>query len=153
MPATVRVISRSYQTMNSFCDLIADIADNTHTNSRRSAALHNSNTRASARSHTGASAMSGSFMGSLGSSGSGGGSGTTLSTPTTTTDVSFNNIDEYVELLYEELTERVRGSAMILQIARNADNLEELEKNGKNIGFLYYLGTSNHIVLLPQRPA
>lgn len=152
MPATVRVISRSYQTMNSFYDLIADIADNTHTNSRRSAALHNSNTRASARSHgTGTSAMSGSFMGSLGSSGSGG-SGTTLSTPTTT-DVSFNNIDEYVELLYEELTERVRGSAMILQIARNADNLEELEKNGKNISFIYHLRNPNHIVLLSQRPA
>lgn len=72
--------------------------------------------------------MSGSFIGGLGTSVSGGSS--SLSTPTTT-DVSFNNIDEYVELLYEELTERVRGSSMILQIARNADNLEELEKNGK----------------------
>lgn len=148
MPATVRYIS-SYQTMNSYSDSIADIADNTHTNSRRSAALHNSNTRSSARSHTGASAMSGSFMGSLGSSGSGG-SGTTLSTPTT--DVSFNNIDEYVELLYEELTERVRGSAMILQIARNADNLEELEKNGESVGFVFHVLTSNPIDLLSQRP-
>lgn len=120
-----------YQTIyKNSLSLIADIADNTHTNSRRSAALHNSNTRASARSqqHSGASAMSGSFMGGMGTSVSGGSS--SLSTPTTT-DVSFNNIDEYVELLYEELTERVRGSAMILQIARNADNLEELEKNGK----------------------
>lgn len=47
-----------------------------------------------------------------------------------TADVSINNIDEYVELLYEELGERIRGSAMILQMARNPDNLEELEKNG-----------------------
>lgn len=46
--------------------------------------------------------------------------------------MSINNIDEYVELLYEELGERIRGSAMILQMARNPDNLEELEKNGKD---------------------
>ncbi|XP_067640565.1 kinesin-associated protein 3 isoform X4 [Eurosta solidaginis] len=45
------------------------------------------------------------------------------------TDVSINNIDEYVELLYEDLSERIRGSAKILQVARNPDNLEELEKN------------------------
>ncbi|XP_054727676.1 kinesin-associated protein 3 isoform X1 [Anastrepha obliqua] len=50
-------------------------------------------------------------------------------TPATNADVSINNIDEYVELLYEDLSERIRGSAMILQVARNPDNLEELEKN------------------------
>ncbi|KAL9878918.1 kinesin associated protein 3 isoform 2-T2 [Glossina fuscipes fuscipes] len=44
-------------------------------------------------------------------------------------DISINHIDEYVELLYEDLGERIRGSAMILQVARNPDNLEELEKN------------------------
>lgn len=42
---------------------------------------------------------------------------------------SIRNIDEYIELLYEELPERIRGSAYILQLARNPDNLEELEKN------------------------
>ncbi|XP_030246509.1 kinesin-associated protein 3-like isoform X2 [Drosophila navojoa] len=46
-----------------------------------------------------------------------------------TVDVTINNIDDYVELLYEELSEKVRGSGMILQMARNPDNLEELEKN------------------------
>ena len=46
-------------------------------------------------------------------------------------DVSINHIDEYAELLYEDLSERIRGSAMILQVARNPDNLEELEKNGE----------------------
>ncbi|XP_020716835.1 kinesin-associated protein 3 isoform X2 [Ceratitis capitata] len=50
-------------------------------------------------------------------------------TPASNADVSINNIDEYVELLYEDLSERIRGSAMILQVARNPDNLEELEKN------------------------
>lgn len=56
-------------------------------------------------------------------------------TPASNADVSINNIDEYVELLYEDLSERIRGSAMILQVARNPDNLEELEKNGwfKNV--------------------
>lgn len=44
---------------------------------------------------------------------------------------SIRNIDEYVELLYEDLPERIRGSALILQLARHPDNLEELQKNGK----------------------
>lgn len=43
---------------------------------------------------------------------------------------SIRNIEEYIELLYEDLPERIRGSAMILQLARNPDNLEELERNG-----------------------
>lgn len=42
---------------------------------------------------------------------------------------SIRNIDDYIELLYEELPERIRGSAYILQLARNPDNLEELERN------------------------
>lgn len=82
---------------------------------------------------------------STGSSGigGGGGGGSTVTNggtnasnaATPTADVSINNIDEYVELLYEELGERIRGSAMILQMARNPDNLEELEKNGSLIYF------------------
>lgn len=44
---------------------------------------------------------------------------------------SIRNIEEYVELLYEDLNEKIRGSSLILKIARNPDNLEELEKNGK----------------------
>lgn len=43
---------------------------------------------------------------------------------------SIRKIDEYVELLYEDLPERIRGSAAILQLARRPDNLEELQKNG-----------------------
>lgn len=42
---------------------------------------------------------------------------------------SIRNIDDYIELLYEELPERIRGSSLILQLARSPDNLEELEKN------------------------
>lgn len=47
-----------------------------------------------------------------------------------TDKATIRNIDDYIELLYEELPERIRGSAYILQLARNPDNLEELEKNG-----------------------
>ncbi|XP_073833693.1 kinesin associated protein 3 isoform X3 [Musca autumnalis] len=56
-------------------------------------------------------------------------SSSTHSKSSDSSDVSINHIDEYVELLYEDLSERIRGSAMILQVARNPDNLEELEKN------------------------
>lgn len=43
---------------------------------------------------------------------------------------SMRNVDEYVELLYEDLIDKIRGSSLILQLARYSDNLEELEKNG-----------------------
>lgn len=46
-----------------------------------------------------------------------------------TDKASIRNIDDYIELLYEELPERIRGSAYILQLARNPDNLEEISKN------------------------
>ncbi|KDR23691.1 Kinesin-associated protein 3, partial [Zootermopsis nevadensis] len=42
---------------------------------------------------------------------------------------SINNIEGYVELLYEDIPEKVAGSALILQLARNPDNLEELGSN------------------------
>lgn len=50
---------------------------------------------------------------------------------------SIRKIDEYVDLLYEDLSDRIRGSSLILQLARHSDNLEELQKNGKKfeIGF------------------
>lgn len=53
---------------------------------------------------------------------------------------SIRNLDEYVELLYEDLQERVRGSSLILRLARCPDNLEELEKNGTKKMF-----TANHL--------
>lgn len=43
---------------------------------------------------------------------------------------SINCIDEYVELLYEDVQEKIRGATLILQLARNPDNLEELVQNG-----------------------
>ncbi|KAK0165541.1 hypothetical protein PV328_004048 [Microctonus aethiopoides] len=39
------------------------------------------------------------------------------------------NVDSYIELMYEEIPGKIKGSAMILQLARVPDNLLELTKN------------------------
>ena len=44
---------------------------------------------------------------------------------------NINDLDEYLELLYEDVPEKVRGSALVLQLARNPDNLEDLFANGR----------------------
>ncbi|XP_074524384.1 kinesin-associated protein 3a isoform X1 [Halichoeres trimaculatus] len=49
---------------------------------------------------------------------------------------SINSIDEYVELLYEDVQEKIRGATLIFQLARNSDNLEELIQNETAIGAL-----------------
>ncbi|KAL4704070.1 hypothetical protein ACJJTC_001992 [Scirpophaga incertulas] len=41
----------------------------------------------------------------------------------------LNCIDDYVELLYDDIPEKIKGSALILQLARNPDNLTELSRN------------------------
>ncbi|TNN74769.1 Kinesin-associated protein 3 [Liparis tanakae] len=46
------------------------------------------------------------------------------------------HIDEYVELLYEDIQEKIRGAALIFQLARNPDNLEELIQNETVLGAL-----------------
>jgi len=43
---------------------------------------------------------------------------------------NINDMDEYLELLYEDVPEKLRGTALILQLSRNPDNLEELFQNG-----------------------
>ncbi|XP_077450880.1 kinesin-associated protein 3a isoform X1 [Stigmatopora argus] len=44
-------------------------------------------------------------------------------------EASINSIDEYLELLYEDIEEKIRGATLIFQLARNPDNLEELKQN------------------------
>lgn len=39
------------------------------------------------------------------------------------------NIDVYTELLYEDITEKIRASALVLQLSRNPDNLGHLASN------------------------
>uniref|UniRef100_F6WQJ8 Kinesin associated protein 3 n=1 Tax=Ornithorhynchus anatinus TaxID=9258 RepID=F6WQJ8_ORNAN len=58
---------------------------------------------------------------------------------------NINDMDEYIELLYEDIPDKVRGSALILQLARNPDNLEELLLNGDlNILKRSHLGAFRH---------
>lgn len=45
-------------------------------------------------------------------------------------EANINSMDEYVEFLYEEIPEKIRGATLILHLARNPDNLEELLQNG-----------------------
>ena len=59
---------------------------------------------------------------------------------------NINDIDEYLELLYEDIPEKVRGSAFILQLSRNPDNLEELFQNGNS--FLHVCVGYNVDILL-----
>ena len=49
---------------------------------------------------------------------------------------NINNLDDYIDLLYEEVPSKVKGSALILQLARNPDNLEELSQNETLLGAL-----------------
>ncbi|XP_026871724.2 kinesin-associated protein 3a isoform X2 [Electrophorus electricus] len=51
-------------------------------------------------------------------------------------EANINNIDDYVELLYEDVPEKVRGATLILRLARNPDNLEELLQNETVLGAL-----------------
>ena len=37
---------------------------------------------------------------------------------------NINNLDDYIELLYEEVPSKVKGSALILQLARNPDSTD-----------------------------
>lgn len=43
---------------------------------------------------------------------------------------NINDLDDYAEMLYEDdMQSKIRGSALILQLARKPDNLEELFQN------------------------
>lgn len=47
-------------------------------------------------------------------------------------EANINSIEDYVELLYEDIPEKIRGATLILHLARNPDNLEELLQNGES---------------------
>lgn len=58
---------------------------------------------------------------------------------------SLNDIDDYADMLYEGVQDKIKGSALILQLARNPDNLSEIIQKGmhyersKIISFLKYV--------------
>jgi len=39
-------------------------------------------------------------------------------------------LDSYLELLYDDLQAKIQGTGLILKLARNPDNLNELASNG-----------------------
>ena len=45
---------------------------------------------------------------------------------------SLNDIDDYAEMLYEDVPDKIKGSALILQLVRNPDNLSEIIQKGRN---------------------
>ncbi|KFM69323.1 Kinesin-associated protein 3, partial [Stegodyphus mimosarum] len=49
---------------------------------------------------------------------------------------SVTSVDSYIELLYEEIPEKVRASALVLQLARQTGNLSILRKNEILLGAL-----------------
>uniref|UniRef100_A0A2K5NGA8 Kinesin associated protein 3 n=1 Tax=Cercocebus atys TaxID=9531 RepID=A0A2K5NGA8_CERAT len=49
---------------------------------------------------------------------------------------NINDMDVFFELLYEDIPDKVRGSALILQLARNPDFFEELLLNETALGAL-----------------
>ncbi|KAM4574635.1 kinesin-associated protein 3a isoform 1-T1 [Fundulus diaphanus] len=51
-------------------------------------------------------------------------------------EVSMGSMEEYVELLYEDVQEKVRGAALIFHLAQNPDNLEELMQHEVALGAL-----------------
>ncbi len=44
-------------------------------------------------------------------------------------DADINKLDEYIELLYEDLSDKIKGSWLILQLSKSSDNLIELTNN------------------------
>lgn len=42
---------------------------------------------------------------------------------------SITNIEEYIELLYDEMSDKIKGSTLILQLAKDTNNLEELSRS------------------------
>uniref|UniRef100_A0A8C1ZLM9 Kinesin-associated protein 3b n=1 Tax=Cyprinus carpio TaxID=7962 RepID=A0A8C1ZLM9_CYPCA len=51
-------------------------------------------------------------------------------------EANINKIDDYIELLYESILEKIRGSTPILHLAHIPDNLEELLHNEIALGAL-----------------
>ncbi|XP_029355317.1 kinesin-associated protein 3a isoform X2 [Echeneis naucrates] len=51
-------------------------------------------------------------------------------------EANITSIDEYVELLYEGIQEKIKGATLIFQLACNPNNLEELNNNEAALGAL-----------------
>lgn len=45
---------------------------------------------------------------------------------------TLNELESYIEMLYEDIPEKIKGVGHVLQLARNPDYLEELCHNGND---------------------
>lgn len=45
---------------------------------------------------------------------------------------SLAKIDDYIEMLYDDMPQKVRGSGLILKVTCDKDNLEELSSSGNS---------------------
>lgn len=50
---------------------------------------------------------------------------------------SMAKLESYIELLYEEVEGKIRGTSLILQLTKQNENLEDLSRNESLIGALY----------------
>jgi hypothetical protein len=60
---------------------------------------------------------------------------------------SLNDIDDYAEMLYENVPDKIKGSALILQLARNPDNLSEIIQKGSNNEIFIHINKSINIYI------
>ena len=64
---------------------------------------------------------------------------------------NINDVDEYLDMLYEDLPDKVKGSALLLQLARNPDNLEELFQNGVCVFFCVSMDVCGCVCVMCRR--
>jgi hypothetical protein len=50
--------------------------------------------------------------------------------PSEGVEVSLDQLDDYIELLYDSMSDKLRGTFMILGLARHPEALEHLVSNG-----------------------
>ena len=48
----------------------------------------------------------------------------------------MSDLDDYLESLYDDLPAKIKGTAMILQLARSPDNLQDLATSGESTGYV-----------------
>lgn len=53
-------------------------------------------------------------------------------TPPEDKGADINSLNEYIDLFYESVTDKIKASNLILQLAKDSENLEALSKNGEN---------------------
>lgn len=48
-------------------------------------------------------------------------------------EANYNSLSDYIDLLYEGMSEKIKGAQLIQLLARDTENLEALATNGKKL--------------------